>query len=397
MLSVDEALKILLDGAGPLGEEEVPVGELVGRVISSPVHARLTQPPFRASAMDGYAVRHTENMGAENNLHVIGEAAAGAPFDRPIGPGEAVRIFTGGVVPEGADHVVIQEDVSRSGDQITITAPQPKPANIRPAGIDFHEGDLLAEKGVVCHALHPSLFAAANLPAVIAYRLPRVALFANGDELKAPGSNLRDGEIVNSNHYSLSAMMKNWGAEPHYLGCAADDPEAIAAVLEKGKAFDLIVPIGGASVGDRDFVKQVFRDLGGEMIFEKVAVKPGKPVWHGMRESARVVGLPGNPASALVTAILFIRPLLNRLLGRQESIAFRQAPLTSSLKPNGPRESYLRAEFKLNEAGQPVITPAGNQDSSLLLPFANSNALIRRQPHAAEGIPGEYVDYLPIF
>ena len=392
MLSVEEARGAILDGAARLDAEFAPLDALTGRVAAADIKAAVTQPPFPASAMDGYAVRFADAAKAAR-LSVIGEAPAGAPFNGELGAGQAVRIFTGAVVPKGADHVVIQEDVAREGDEILITEAQEQARNIRPAGVDFHAGDLLMRAGDQFHEVHGAILAAANLSTAKAVRRPRVAIFANGDELKEPGGALGPGEIVNSNHYAIAALVARWGGEAVYLGCAPDAEDAVAEMFQRGAAHDVIVPIGGASVGDYDFVKSAFAAAGGENVFSKVAVRPGKPTWFGRLGGARVLGLPGNPASALVTSALFLQPLIGALLGKAAPGAFSTARLGAAVGANGPRESYLRA---LTSEGGAVVTPVANQDSSLLSPYLSSDVLIRRAPGAAALEAGAIVDVAPI-
>ncbi|WP_375202813.1 molybdopterin molybdotransferase MoeA [Hyphococcus sp.] len=388
MLSVDEAIAAIMDGAAPLGAEKTGLSEIVDRIAAEDVKARMTQPPFPASAMDGYAVRFVD-MKETAVLTVIGEAPAGAPFDGKVGEGEAVRIFTGGAVPAGADHVVIQEDVTREGERITVNEDQEQPRNIRAAGIDFKKGDMLAEKGARLHEIHSALFAAANIAEICVYRRPKVAVFSNGDELKEPGSELKPGEIINSNHYALCAMIRKWGGEAIYLGCASDSEDAIRDYFKRGAETDIIIPVGGASVGDYDFVKSAFAKEGGETKFSKVAVRPGKPVWCGRIGETRVIGLPGNPASAIVTAALFVQPLVRRLAGEDWSAPFWTAALAAPVSANGGREAYMRAQEK-----DGVITLAPNQDSSLLFPFGTANALLRRLAHAPALEAGDKVEFV---
>ncbi len=388
MLSVEEAIAAVTESAGPLGAEEVGLSALAGRIAAQDVIARLTQPPFSASAMDGYAVRFA-GMKAGARLKVIGEAPAGAPFAGSVGVGEAVRIFTGAAVPQGADHVVIQEDVTRDGETIALNEAQERPRNIRAAGIDFREGDVLAKAGERLHEMHGAIFAAANIASVSVYRRPKVVVFSNGDELMEPGAILEPGQIINSNHYALSAMIGAWGGEAVYLGCASDNEEAIRGYFQRGADADVIIPVGGASVGDYDYVKSAFAKEGGEIRFEKVAVRPGKPTWCGALKGARVVGLPGNPASAIVTAALFAQPLVRKLAGETWAAPFAKARLAAPIGANGGREAYLRAQVKDGEAA-----PAPNQDSSLLLPFAAANALIRRPAHAPALDVGAEIEFV---
>ena len=397
MLSVAEAIRTILAEAGTPAQELVSLDACCGRRVAKDISANVTQPPFPASAMDGYAVRLEDVRTVGETLKVTGEAPAGQPFHGMVGAGEAVRIFTGGVVPDGADHVIIQEEVTRTGDDITVALAQESHRHIRPAGVDFKKGDILARTGEVLHEMHPSLLAAANIAKVPVWRRPAVALFSNGDELKEPGTDLAPGEIINSNHYALRALIGRWGGEAHYLGCAPDDEAAITGFFEKAAGADLILPVGGASVGDYDYVKSAFAGAGGETLFQKVAVKPGKPTWYGRLGEAHVIGLPGNPASALVAASLFAQPLIRRLAGDADGgHVFQKARLAGSLPANGARENYLRgmAEGLGSESCQ--VRPADNQDSSLLLPFAAANVLIRRLPEAPPAAEGDAVEIVPL-
>ena len=398
MLSVSEALGYILDDAASLAEEELSLADIVGRVAVEPLRARMTQPPFAASAMDGYAVRFAD-AGKEATLNLIGEAPAGVPFSGMVGAGEAVRIFTGGVVPDGADHIVVQEDVTRQGDQIVIEQEQPTPRHIRKAGIDFAEGDMLVEAGTVLNEMHGSILAAANIGTVNVVRRPKVALFSNGNELRGPGDQLHPGEIINSNHYALTAMVRRWGGEPVYLGCARDDEKEIERFFVKATGVeigaDVIVPIGGASVGDFDFVKSAFDRAGGALTFSKIAVRPGKPTWFGRLDPARVIGLPGNPASALVTAALFLQPLVRALGGQgAQEIGFQQGVLGRDLPANGARESFLRGSATATGNDKMIVTPVVNQDSSLLSPFLTADVLIRRQNEAPATAAGEAIEFV---
>ncbi|WDI31339.1 molybdopterin molybdotransferase MoeA [Hyphococcus flavus] len=392
MLSVDEAISAILENTERLEPETVPLEALPGRIAAKDVSAQITQPPFAASAMDGYAVRFADaSVGA--TLTVIGEAPAGAPYSGMVDKGEAVRIFTGAAVPDGTDHVIIQEDVTRNDVHIQIREPQDEPRHIRQAGIDFKQGDILVRAGERLHEIHGSVLAAANLAGAQVYRRPKSAVFSNGDELVEPGSTLKPGQIVNSNHYALAAMVSGWGGSSEYLGRAVDSEDAIRAYFRRGRDADIIIPIGGASVGDYDFVKSAFKKEGGELVFEKVAVRPGKPTWFGKLGNASVVGLPGNPASAIVTAALFVQPLMRRLAGEsvQGAPVFHKAALVTPLEANGARESYLRAKASLTSSGL-TVSAASNQDSSLLTPFSKANCLIRRLANASAAAKNDAVD-----
>ena len=391
MKPVLDALDIVLSGIEPLGVEPVPLGSLPGRIAARDHVAKISQPPFSASAMDGFAVT-AEDAVSGRSLEVIGEAPAGAPFQGRVGQGEAVRVFTGAVIPDGAGHVVIQEDVERVDDQITITDEQTGGRHIRAAGIDFTVGDVLAKSGERFGRFHGALLAAANVAEAECYRRPRVALFSSGDELRAPGNDLAPGEIINSNHYAVSEIVRAAGGVPDYLGCAGDDIAEIEAMYKQAASADVVLPIGGASVGDYDYMREGFTAAGGELIFEKVAMKPGKPTWCGALGSARVIGLPGNPAAAIVASSIFAQPLIARLAGDTSHATFMQAVTASGLPANGPRESYLRAERIGAEGGRVVVQPFRSQDSSLLSAFAKCDVLIRRVPNAPAVEAGDAVE-----
>ena len=329
--------------------------------------------------MDGYAVRLSDVAISGAALTLIGEAPAGTPFGGQLQAGEAVRIFTGAEVPRGADHVVVQEVTSRDGDIVTIGEAYAKAANIRKAGIDFTTDDLLISAGALIGPAELAIAAAANHKGLSVFKRPKVALLANGDELKLPGSSLGHGEIINSNPAALGALITQWGGEPIDLGIAPDSLEAIQTYIQKASTADIIVPIGGASVGDHDHMRAAFKGLGFEPVFEKVAIKPGKPTWFAKKDAQCVLGLPGNPASALVCAHIFLRQLINP--DRQP--IWQTAKLNTKLKGNGPRASFLRAYVKGNEKGELIVTPMANQDSSLLTPFLNTNAFIRLAPNQA--------------
>ena len=341
--------------------------------------------------MYGYAVQFVAGLGGAP-LQLIGEAAAGAPFQGAVAPGQCVRVFTGSVIPEGADHVVIQEDVRREGDRVWIETPQEKPRNIRPAGVDFREGDVLLTADTRVSPAHLSICAAANHASLALRRRPKVGLLTNGDELRPPGSPLLPGQIIASNEYALMALIREWGGEPINLGTAADDPEDIRGRIEAAGNLDLYVPVGGASVGDHDHMKAVFAELGFEPVFSKIAIKPGKPTWHSRRGSQSVLGLPGNPASALVCAHLFLRPLMSALLGHDANEPWIRGRLTTGLPANGPREAFLRGTLGQLETRAPGVTPARNQDSSLLSPFVMADFLIHRPAGAPALNAGEEVD-----
>ncbi len=392
LLSVNEALSLIRAQALPLAAERIAIGAAKGRVLARDVAAAIDQPPFRASAMDGYAVRFAD-ASAGASLRLIGQSAAGAPFAGGVDSGETVRIFTGAVVPAGADHVVIQEDTTTDGGLIVIAEKQARKSNVRAAGIDFTLGALLKRQGARLSPFDLGLIAAANIAAIDAVQKPIIAFFDNGDELNEPGAALSAGQIIGSNRFAIGALIADWGGIPRYLGRAPDNREAIAQKFRDERGAHVIVAIGGASVGDRDHLRAAFGDAGGAIIFSKVSVKPGKPTWFGRMGSTYVLGLPGNPASALVCAVLFLRPLLAAMTGEDGGgIGVFSASLSSPLGANGPRETYLRALATGDPSARLIVSVHANQDSSLLSPLAAGNCLVRRAAHAAAAPAGELVE-----
>nr|WP_246408888.1 molybdopterin molybdotransferase MoeA [Parvularcula dongshanensis] len=393
---VQEALARIASAARPLGEETAALAEAQGRVLALPARAGLTHPPAAVSAMDGYAVRRPDPCPPGTRFTVIGGAPAGAPFAGSVGPGEAVRIFTGSVLPDGADHVVMQEETERAGGEVRLTAGQPEARNVRPAGGDFAAGDVLLPRGRALSAVDLALLAAANLPSVTVFRRPKIAYFSNGDELVPPGSDLAPGQVVTSTPFALSGLLRDWGAAPLNLGTAGDTPASVEAMFDRAEAegADVVVPIGGASVGDYDFAKAAGRTRF-DLAFEKVAVRPGKPVWFGKSGKGYVLGLPGNPASALACAVLFLKPLLYALTGRDALAAnpIVEATLTAPVGQGSGREHYMRAVVRAQD-GILAVTPQSAQDTSLLSPFAASNALLRRMAGAPAAETGERAEVI---
>lgn len=389
MISVDEALSNIFALCAPLSEENTPLIDAAGRVLARPVAANRDQPPFAASAMDGYAVSDAQPVPGAR-YRVIGEAAAGHRFAGSVGPGEAVRIFTGAPVPTGGQHVVIQEDVAREGDEITVLETLGDGPNIRPAGNDFARGSTLP--GPRC--LSPSdiaLLASMNIPQVPVIRRPVVAIIATGDELCMPGEEPGPDQIIASNSFGLKAMVEAEGGEARLLPIARDNPAALRLALELAASADLIVTIGGASVGDHDIVAQVAGDLGLDRAFYKVAIRPGKPLMAGRLGEAVMIGLPGNPVSAMVCGQVFLLPALRVLMGLPAAPApQKSARLAQDLTPNGPRAHYMRAALNDDE-----ITPFQRQDSALLSVLSGANALLIRPPHDPARKAGEMVSYLP--
>ncbi len=391
MITVDEARARLFELAPTMPVEEVPLTQAAGRVLARDVTARRDQPPFAASSMDGYAVKS-----AEVELHamfkLIGEAAAGRGFAGPVGPGQAVRIFTGAPLPEGTDFVVIQEDVSHSGDLVTIVNAPGANDNVRPAGCDFRAGDRVQAPRVLRPA-EIALLAAMNIDRVPVRRKPVVALISTGDELVMPGEAPGPDQIIASNTFGLKAMLEELGAEARILPIARDSLSSLTTAFGLAEGADLVITIGGASVGDHDLVGRVAGDLGMERAFYKVRMRPGKPLMAGRLNGAAMLGLPGNPVSAMVCGRVFVVPMLRAMLGLgAEAPALAQAPLAADIGANGPREHYMRA--RLDAEGR--ITVDDKQDSSLLSVLSVSNALVRRPPEDPPRQAGALVDYLPI-
>lgn len=385
LMPVADALAAVLAGADPLAEESVALDDAWHRVLARDVAALRTQPPQAMSAMDGYAVRFEDAAHANTRLKVIGEVAAGRPFDGSVGSGQAVRIFTGGVIPEGADAVVMQEDTVSDAGGIILTEPAVRGRHIRPAGVDFRQGEILLPKGTRLTERDLSLAAAMNHPDLPVRRRPKVALFATGDELVMPGNAPGPGQIVHSNGYSLRALARAEGAETIDLGIAADTIEATTARIRAARTAgaDILVTTGGASVGDHDLVKPALEAEGFSMTFWKIAMRPGKPMMHGRLGAMRVIGLPGNPVSAYVCAFLFLVPLIRALSG-QGAVHHRRemAVLGSDVGANDAREDYLRAHLETRADGTLVAMPVNHQDSSLLANLAAAQALLVRKPHA---------------
>jgi molybdopterin molybdotransferase len=390
LISVAEALQHVLAQAAPLPAEEAPLDDAMGRVLAFDLKALRTQPPADVSAMDGYAVRAADVTQAPVRLKVIGEVAAGRPFAATVGAGEAARIFTGGVVPNGADTVVIQEVTNRSGDCVEIQKPARKGRNVRLQGLDFRAGDALLAKGHRLTSRDLALAAGMNHPLLPVHRRPKVVMFATGDELVPPGREPGPGQIVYSNGFALAALARGEGAAVTDLGVVADKlDETIAAVREaRERGADILVTTGGASVGDYDLVHKAFAAEGMALSFWKVAMRPGRPLMHGRLGAMHVLGLPGNPVSSYVCAFLFLVPLIRRLSGRDDLAPPTEAAvLGSDLPANDERADYLRA--KLTEgANGPVATAFPTQDSSMMAPLAQADCLLIREPHAPPAAAG---------
>ncbi len=395
MISVADARARIQSAFKTVASETVPIGSADGRVLAQDVKAAASQPPEPVSSMDGYALRASDATTPGARLKQIGSAPAGHPFRGRVGQGETVRIFTGGVVPDGADSILIQEDATADGDTITANAAAVAGKHIRVAGLDFKQGDVLLSLGTRLAARDLSLLAAADVATVAVRRKPRVAFAATGDELSRPGEPRKPGGIVASSGYSLASFIRQWGGEPVYLGILPDNEGAIAGIAESAGDADLIVTMGGASVGDHDLVQRALGPKGFALDFWKIAMRPGKPLIFGRLGETPLLGLPGNPVSTLVCAILFLKPAMAALLGTEFNEEILSARLDGALKQNDTRQDYIRATLALRD-GIYWAKPFGVQDSSMLSTFARSNGLIVRAPHAPAVAQGGTVDVLPL-
>lgn len=418
LLPVEDALNQILNFAPhdniSHSAETIALEKAAGRILATDISANLTHPPASVSIMDGYAVRQSDLTADSTTnskaaalplrLKCIGESAAGHPFANQIAARETVRIFTGAVLPPGADMVVIQEDTEREGDVITITAPIATLAEqsfTRAEGADFKSGEIILKAGQKLTARDLMLAASANHAALKVARQPKIAILATGDELLPPGSTPEDGQIISSIPYGLAAMVEREGGVPQHLGIAKDTPESLASALAKASDADIIVTIGGASQGDHDLVHQALSAYGVTFNFWKIAMRPGKPLMFGRKETQHIIGLPGNPVSALICAQIFILPLIRKLMGAirvvdQPIFARTQTALAS----NGPRQHYMRALYQPPSAEAehhlPSVTPSASQDSGLQSLLSQANCLLIRPPHAKELPAGSLVPILPL-
>jgi molybdopterin molybdotransferase len=394
MISVEEALARVLASADiPLGEEPVALAAAHGRVLARDLVALRTQPPFPNSAMDGYALRAADASALPATLTVIGESAAGRAFSGGIGPGQAARIFTGAAMPDGADAIVVQEDVRRDGDRIHLAAAASEGENLRPAGLDFHEGEALIQAGRRLSPRDVALAAAANHVDLSVRRRARVAVLATGDELVAPGGTLGPSQIIASNNFAVAGVVEAYGGVAIDLGIAADTMGALDESIRRAQAAaaDVLVTLGGASVGDHDLVQKALVAAGMELGFWRIAMRPGKPLMHGRLGEMRVLGLPGNPTSSMVCSILFLRPLLRALHGEPDAGADPSRPgrLAVDLPPNGLRQDYMRCLLARDALGALAAKPAELQDSSLVKVMARAEGLIVRAPRAGAAKAGD--------
>lgn len=401
LLPVEDALARILAAVEPLPREIVPLTEALGRVTAEPITARRTQPPVAVSAMDGYAVRAADVGSLPAALTRIGTSAAGSGFQGPVGPGQCVRIFTGAPVPEGADTIVIQEDTDteRDADGATVTVREAgKPGTyVRPAGLDFSVGDVGVPAGKRLTARDIGLAAGMNVPWIGVHRRPRVAILATGDEIVRPGEEIGPDQIVSSNGYTLAALVRAIGGESVDLGIAPDDAHALRSMARGARGADVLVTTGGASVGDHDLVQSALGDagLGSEALqvgFWRIAMRPGKPLIFGHLGETPLLGLPGNPVSTVICAVIFLRPMLERMIGLPGTAApLVEAKLGSDLAANDQRQDYLRATLEEAPDGSVVATPFPRQDSSMMSRLAAADSLIVRPPFDAARAKGDTV------
>lgn len=397
MISVEEALSRIVEAMPKLGRESVPLRQAFGRFLASDVAAQLTQPPFDISAMDGYAVHGSDVETASVTLTQIGEVAAGGDFDADIPRGSCVRIFTGGRMPKSVDTVVIQENVGADGDQITINKAAKLHQNVRDAGSDFSKGDTLLKTGLRLSERDVALAAAMNVPELEVAKRPRVAILATGNELALPGATLGPNQIIASNTFGLAAMVEAWGGEPIDLGIALDTAEDLRARAAPAKQADLFITIGGASVGDHDLIQKVLVKDGLDVNFWRISQKPGKPLISGTFGDVPMIGLPGNPVSALFCAQMYLKPALYAMQGANDPKRANKVmtvALGAPLRENGPRQDHIRALLEKDESGALIAIPTSTQDSGQLAIMARADCLIVRPPNCPASAHGAAVEVI---
>ena len=398
LLPVADAQQRILEALSPLPAELISLSSGLGRVLAEDVVSRRSQPPMAVSAMDGYAVRAVDVATLPADLAVVGYAPAGHAFDGSVGPGEAVRIFTGAPLPDGTDTIVIQENTKQTGETVrVIEGEAPVGRFVRPPGLDFASGDTLLKAGKVLTARDIGLAAAMNVPWLMVRRKPRISILATGDETVMPGDPVGRDQIVSSNALSLSAFVSAEGGDPLNLGIAPDEKDGLRALASGASGSDILVTTGGASVGDHDLVQSVLGDIGLEVDFWRIAMRPGKPLMFGKIGNTFLIGLPGNPVSSLVCAIIFLAPALRTLLGMEKVLPEPvPARLGSELGENDEREDYLRASLGRSDNVGLIATPFSKQDSSMFATIARSDALIIRPPFAPAATSGETVEIIPL-
>jgi len=398
LLPVDDAIARILKGAAPTEVEHVALLEAHGRYLAEPLAATRNQPPFAASAMDGYAVVAGDLEELPVTLNVIGVSAAGNGFSGSVLSGQAVRIFTGAPVPDGADAIVIQEDTHADGDRVTVTESATPGRYIRPEGLDFRTGEVLLEPPRLMGTREIGLAAAMNHARVPVRRRPRIAILPTGDELVMPGDDPGPDQIIASNNFALASFTRSFGAGPFDLGIAGDTEQDLADAIRRARALDadILVTLGGASVGDHDLVHAALIAAGMTAEFWRIAMRPGKPLMFGRIGDMRVLGLPGNPVSSIVCAHVFLRPLIAALLGRTDDAITVQANLDGELSANDERQDYMRATLSTDTDGNRTVRPFDRQDSSMLRTLAEADCLIVRPAHDAPKRPGDRLSVMPI-
>ncbi|MCC8933298.1 gephyrin-like molybdotransferase Glp [Rhizobium sp. 'Codium 1'] len=398
LLPVEDALARLLAAARPIdATEEIALHDANGRVLAADLSARLTQPPFDASAMDGYALRAGDAAAVGSVLTVIGESAAGHGFSGKVGPGETVRIFTGAPVPDGADTILLQEDAEKLDDgRIRTAFAVAKGRHIRPRGQDFAEGDVALAAGIQLDFSHLTLAAAMNHARLPVFRRPKIAILATGDELVSPGSAPGPSQIIGSNTFGIAALARDNGAEILDLGIVPDDRDLLLNAVKRARECraDVLVTLGGASVGDHDLVQPTLVSAGMQLDFWRIAMRPGKPLMVGRLDEMHVLGLPGNPISSLVCGLLFLEPLLCHLGHRQPRQRMAMARSHTALSANDKRQDYVRARLMDGGGDMPAVESFGKQDSSMMRIFAQSDCLIVRPPYAPAVVAGDTVPVL---
>ncbi len=396
-LSVEDALEQVTAGITPLDAEPVAIEAAHGRVLAQDISARITHPPFDSSSMDGYAVLASDVAELPRNLRVIGEAGAGHAFDGEVKAGQALRIFTGAPLPKGADTVVIQENTDRQGEEVTVRECGARGDFIRPTGMDFKEGDVLLRAGRRLTARDVTLAVSTNNAKVPVRRRPRVAILSTGDELVPPGETPRPDQIISSNGYGIAAIAERAGGEAILSGIAKDTLESLGDMIESTREADILVTIGGASVGEHDLVQKALEAHGLSLNFWKIAMRPGKPLMFGQMAGQRVLGVPGNSVSALLCARLFLVPMIARLLGQTAEASMPlSGELDCDIEANGPRQHYMRATSMPRPGSLPLVAPVKDQDSSLLALLAAADCLIIRPPNAPAATKGERVTVMAL-
>ena len=396
MIPVSEALTRILAAAAPLPAEVIPLAEGLGRVLAEDLTARLTQPPCNVSAMDGYAIRGADVAQVPTTLRVVGAVPAGGSYNKMLDPGQAVRIFTGAALPQGADTVVIQENTQASGNEVTVQVATATGRNVRLAGLDFREGAVGLKAGQRLSARDVGLAAAMNRPWLSVRRRPRVAVLATGDEIVMPGDPVGAHQIVSSNALALTSFLRCEGADAINLGIAPDRPDALQAMAARAKGADLLLTTGGASVGEHDLVRAALGDVGLQLDFWKIAMRPGKPLIFGRIGETPLLGLPGNPVSTLVCALLFVRPFLRALQGMAMTDDTLRARVACDLPNNDQRQDYLRSRLWRDDKGEQWVEPFSRQDSSMMGLMARADGLLIRAPGAAALSKGAEVSVLPL-